>query len=281
VRSLGQPAHYFKHDRAADTVVPSLGKVAMVGQDGEVGDGRDGIAGRNAQSSNVCGIARTGIEKKLLPLSLALRVMRRDVRVPDVGDGGHRSLGAHDHPALVGQRSVKPIAEHLHGDKSVGTDAANHAPDFVHVGIKHDSRARVSLLRDDGAQTVVTYLVGERAHAIGHDFAHRFFISRRAGDFGEFFQELHNAVRIFCGGWRPLSVDLAGQAERQQAGKHSPHDGWLTSWKMIDEGIERRYGKVREDDVFRRAVKARVYFSPAIRECQEASGAAERSASTS
>src|SRR2546430_6454391 len=35
---------------------------------------------------------------------------------------------------------------------------------------------------------------------------------------------------------------------RSQAGKHSPHDGWLTSWKMIDEGIERGYGKVREDE---------------------------------
>jgi len=142
---------------------------------------------------------------------MALRVMRRDVRVPDVGDGKHRSLGAEDHPALVGQRRVKPIAEHFHGDKAVRTDVANHGAEFVHVGIEHDARAGVSLLCDDGAETVVTDLVGERAHAIGHDFAHWFFISRGTRSFGEFFQERHNAVGILRGGWRRLSVDLPGK----------------------------------------------------------------------
>ena len=149
MRRLSHPAHDLEHDGAANTVVPSLCEVAIVGQDCKVGDGRDGITGRNTESCNVSGVRRPGIEKEFLPLHMARRVMWRDVRVPNVGDGGDRPFGAENHPALVGERCIQPISEHLHGDKAVGTDVANHAAEFVHVGIEHDARARVSLLRDD------------------------------------------------------------------------------------------------------------------------------------
>jgi len=146
---------------------------------------------------------------------------------PDVGDGGHQlPREPMYHPALVvATLWSSQYAEHLHGDKAVGTDAANHAAEFVHVGIEHDSRARVSLASgDDGAQDrSYTYLVGERAACDRSvmTFAHRFFYSYpgRAGNFGEFFQIAaqrgpHLAVE---GGW-PLSVDLAGQS-RKAAGR--------------------------------------------------------------
>jgi len=61
---------------------------------------------------------------------------------------------------------------------------------------------------------------------------------------------------------------FAPEAEKQQARKHSPHDGLATSSKMIDERRQRRYGKVHEDNVFRgfHALKTGAYSPFAIRE---------------
>ncbi len=60
--------------------------------------------------------------------------------------------------------------------------------------VKHDARAGVALLRDDGAEAVVRDVVRERLEAVGHDFAHGFFVAGRAGRFGEFFEELDEAI---------------------------------------------------------------------------------------
>ena len=75
--------------------------------------------------------------------------MRGNMRVPNIGDGGDRPFRANDHPTLVRQSRLKPVAEHLHGDKTVRPYAAHHAAEFVHVRIEHNARAGVSLLRDD------------------------------------------------------------------------------------------------------------------------------------
>src|SRR6267142_3953508 len=44
VGRLGEAAHDFKHDGAADAVIPSFSEIAVVGENGEIGNGCDGIA---------------------------------------------------------------------------------------------------------------------------------------------------------------------------------------------------------------------------------------------
>ncbi len=51
------------------------------------------------------------------------------------------AFAAEDDPALVGERLIEPAAEHLHGELAVGSDAANHAAELVHVGVDHDAWA--------------------------------------------------------------------------------------------------------------------------------------------
>jgi len=54
----------------------------------------------------------------------------------------------------------------LHGDEAVWANATNHAAEFVHVRVEHDARAGVALLRDDGAEAVVSDVVRERLEAV-------------------------------------------------------------------------------------------------------------------
>src|SRR6266403_74335 len=42
MRRLGEAAHDFEHDGAADAVIPGFRKIAVVGENGEIGDGCDG-----------------------------------------------------------------------------------------------------------------------------------------------------------------------------------------------------------------------------------------------
>ncbi len=91
MRSLREATRDFQHDGAADAVVPCFGEIAIVGEHGEVGNGDDGITGRDAEGSDIGGGARAGVEIKILLLRLALRV-RGDVRVPNVGDGEDGTL---------------------------------------------------------------------------------------------------------------------------------------------------------------------------------------------
>src|SRR5882724_3593821 len=104
MRRLDEAAHDFEHHSAAHTVIPSFREIAVVGEHGEIRDGCDGIARGNAQGLNFSGGARASVQEKLLLLRMALRIVRGDVRVPNVSDGKNRALGAEDHPTLVGKR---------------------------------------------------------------------------------------------------------------------------------------------------------------------------------
>ncbi len=216
MRGFGEATHDLQHDGAADAVVPSFGYVAIVGENGEVGNGSNRIAGRDAESSDVGGGAGTGVEEEVLLLGMTLRIVRSDVCVPDVGDGKDRTFGAKDDPALIGKRSAQPVTEHLHRDESIGTNAANHTAKFVHVCIEHNARTGVALLSDNRAEAVVGDAVGVGLHAVRHEFADGLFEAGRAGSFGEFFEELHDPIW----GWRlrrRCRLSTGGQHEAKES----------------------------------------------------------------
>ena len=87
----------------------------------------------------------------------------------------------------------------MDGKKAVGSDAANQAAKFVHVGVDHDARAGGALCGDDGAEAVVGEVIGEGRHALNHDFANRFFIAGRAGRFRKCSKEFGGGVLGTCG----------------------------------------------------------------------------------
>ncbi len=98
--------------------------------------------------------------------------------VTDTGDGVHGSFAAENDPALVDERLVEPSAQHLHGEKTAGSDAPDHPPKLVHVGVDHDARTGLAalggLLRDDRAEAVVMdRLGGVGLHLRNHDGADR------------------------------------------------------------------------------------------------------------
>jgi len=110
------------------------------------------------------------------------------VNVANAGDGANRPLGADDDPALIHQRLVKPAPEHLHGQQAMRRDAANHATQFVHVGVHHDARTFGTLRGDEGAEAIVPDPAGVRFDGIHHQLADGFFKSGRTGGIGQLAQ---------------------------------------------------------------------------------------------
>ena len=37
-------------------------------------------------------------------------------------------------------RLIEPTSQHLHGEQAVGCNSADHATEFVHMGVNHDRR---------------------------------------------------------------------------------------------------------------------------------------------
>src|SRR6267142_6968148 len=125
---------------------------------------------------------------------MSLSIVRSNVRIPDVGNRWDRPLRAKDDPALIGKGRAEPVAKHLHGNETVGTNAPHHAAEFVHVRVEHDARTGSALLGNDGAEAVVGDFVGEGAHALGHNFADGLLIARGAWRLGKFLEQLYQRI---------------------------------------------------------------------------------------
>jgi len=67
---------------------PRLCQIAVIGEDFKIGDRGDRIARRNTQGFDIGGVARSGCLEKFLLLGVTLRVVRSDVRIPNVGNRG-------------------------------------------------------------------------------------------------------------------------------------------------------------------------------------------------
>src|SRR4029077_6475804 len=229
-----------------DAVVPSLGEVTIVCEKGEVRNRRDGIAGRNSDSTDFGRGPTTGIKRKILLRMDLLRIARSNVCVPDVCDGKNWPFGAKDDPSLIRKSCTQPSTEHLHGDESVGTDATNHSAEFIHMCVEHDTRPGLALLRDDRAETVIEDAVSVRLHALPHNLSNGILVAWRAGNFREFFQKLDDAI---CG-WRfgrPSCLSSGWQHKEHQgdATKRSRHGLWSP------EKGEMIVQVVRQDPYFR------------------------------
>src|SRR5262249_44613429 len=136
MRKFLKTPHYFEHYSTTDAIIPGLGEVAIVGKHRKVGNRSDRVAGRDAELSDVLGRPRASVEIEVLLRRVSGSVVWSNVSVPNVGDGKDGSFGAGDDPALIGEGGRQPIAEHLHGDESIGADASDHAAKFVHVSVE-------------------------------------------------------------------------------------------------------------------------------------------------
>jgi hypothetical protein len=116
------------------------------------------------------------------------------VDVADAGYGAHRPLRAENDPALIDQRLIQPAAEHLHRQQPARRHAANHAAEFVHVGVDHHAGTVAALRGDDRAEAVEGHRRRERLHQIDQHLPDRFLESRRAGGVGELLQQRHRAI---------------------------------------------------------------------------------------